>query len=207
MSRTLYKSQQVIKPGRSLGSESSENDLQLMQRIGEGDETAFRTLVERYYTLVFRLCMRYVGSGEDAEELAQDVFIRIHRNAHRYRPKGKLTTYIYRIAVNLSLNRIRDQKRKRWISLDFLRESKGMEPDAPFRDNPEFQMELSETQQIVQGAIRLLPDNQRTAVILKRFKGLSYQEIADVMDCSVPAVESLLHRAKLSLTKKLKNLQ
>ena len=179
------------------------DDTHLMARLKSGDEAAFKMLVDRHYANIFRLCHRYVQRQEDAEELAQDVFIRLYKAADSYEHRAKLTTYLYRIAVNLSLNRIRDRKRKRWTSLEFLRENAGQEPAGPARDNPEFQLELSEKQRIVRQAIDGLPENQRTAVILRRYNGMSYEEIAEVMRCSVSAVEARLHRAKLNLRKRL----
>lgn len=177
-----------------------------MKRIKAGDESAFRVLVDRHHRSIYHLCYRYVGTREDAEEVAQDVFIRLYQSADRYRPTAKLTTYLYRIAVNLSLNRIRDRKRKRWISLDKLRHERGVEFQGSSRDNPDFSLELREKQKQVRAAIDALPENQRTAVILRRFQDLSYEEVAEVMHCTVSAVEARLHRAKLNLQKKLRHL-
>ncbi|MFC1569003.1 RNA polymerase sigma factor [bacterium] len=181
-------------------------DVELMERVKAGDESAFKMLVERHHQSIYNLCYRYVGKREDAEEVAQDVFIRLYRSANTYQPSAKLTTFLYRIAVNLSLNRIRDRRRKRWMSLENLREEKGVEFEGSSRDHPDFSIELKEKQTQVRQAIDSLPENQRTAVILHRFQELSYEEIAEVMSCSISAVEARLHRAKLSLKKKLKYL-
>jgi len=186
--------------------ETVMNDTELMLRVKEGDEEAFRQIVKRYQKPILDLVFRYVGNQEDAEEVAQDVFIRLYRAAHTYEPKAKLSTYLYRIAVNLSLNRIRDRKWKRFVSLEFLR--RGGEKDAMSSGirAPDSLLEQKEKQQAVREAVDSLPPNQKTAVILKRFQELSYGEIAEVMDCSVSAVESRLHRAKQALQKKLRPL-
>jgi len=178
------------------------DDNQLMLRVQQGDEDAFRRIVEAHQKPILNLCFRFVGNQQDAEEVAQDVFIHLYRSAATYRPTARLSTYLYRIAVNLSLNRIRDRKRKRLFSLDALKSDRRLEPTHP-DGAPDLILERMELQAQIRKALDSLPESQRTAVVLKRFEGLSYEEIADVMRCSVSAVESLLHRAKVGLRTKL----
>ncbi|MFH1940675.1 MAG: sigma-70 family RNA polymerase sigma factor [bacterium] len=180
------------------------DDIELMLRVKGGDEEAFRLIVERYHRSIFNLCYRYVESQEDAEEVAQDVFIKVYKTAPLYEPRAKLSTYFYRIAVNLSLNKIRDRKRKRFLSLDQLQNSGEKDRITSDGFDPDILAEQQERQRLIRQAIDSLPQNQRTAVILRRFEELSYEEIAEVMKCSVSAVEARLHRAKQSLKKKLK---
>ena len=130
----------------------------------------------------------------------------LYRAAKTYEPKAKLSTFLYRIAVNLSLNWVRDQKRKRFISWEVLKRDRGLDPIAPDHSNPDTLVECKERQYMVRNAIDSLPGNQRTAVILHRFQGLSYKEVAEVMKCSVSAVEARLHRAKQNLVKRLRPL-
>lgn len=182
------------------------NDTNLMLRVKNGDDEALREIVEKYHTFILNLCFQYVGNQEDAEEVAQDVFINLQKAAARYEPKAKLSTYLYRIAVNLSLNRIRDRKWQRFVSLEFLRKGGMNNPDSVEVQDPDSLLEQKETQRTIRKALDALPSNQRTAVILKRFQGLSYEEIAKVMNCSVSAVEARLHRAKQNLQAKLKPL-
>jgi RNA polymerase sigma-70 factor (ECF subfamily) len=181
----------------------NENDL--IQRMKQGDENAFRILVEKHSKPIFHLCFRYLNNAEDAEEVAQDVFIKLQENITSYEPRAKLSTYLYRIAVNRSLNKIRDRKVKKWVSLEHV-PSVTHESNSFSKFNPDDMLELKEKQQAVRKAIDTLPGNQRTAVLLHRFQGLSYTEIAEVMQCSVSAVESRLFRAKQSLSKKLQNV-
>ncbi len=178
----------------------------LLVQLKHGQPNAFRLLFDAYYPRVLNLCYRYLGTREDAEEIAQDVFIKIHQNIHNYRPQGKEFTFLYRIAVNLSLNRIRDRKRKNWLSFDRLKENQGHEPQADSALQPDAAYEKQEQQTQIWQALQKLPENQRTAVILKRYHDLSYEEIADVMSCSVSAVEARLHRAKNNLKKIFKNM-
>ena len=183
------------------------NDTELMLRVKQGDEDAFKQIVELYHKPIHGLCFRYLKNHEDAEEIAQDVFIRLYKSADKYEARAKLTTYLYRIAVNLSLNRIRDRKLKRFVSLDFFHgvalENNPISADT---HDPDSLLEQKEKQRTIRQAIDTLPTNQRTAVILKRFQELSYGEIAQVMGCSLSAVESLLHRAKRNLKKRLAHL-
>ncbi len=180
------------------------DDTELMLRVKQGDDQAFRQIVETYRKPILDLCFRYVGNQEDAEEVAQDVFIRLYKAAHRYQPRAKLSTLLYRIAVNLSLNRIRDRKAKRWVSWEHHRREDEKKPLSSETSQPDTVLENKERQQMIRSVIDSLPPNQRTAVILKRYHDLSYEEIADIMRCSVSAVEARLHRAKQNLKKQLK---
>ena len=179
------------------------DDRSLMLRVKKGDQAAFRMIVEKYHNSIMNLCHRFIGNQEDAEEIAQDVFIRLLRYADSYEPKAKLTTYLYRIAVNLSINRIRDNKWKRYIPWESANVHSRM-PDNTNCDTPDRLLEQKEKSEAIRSIIDSLPASQRKAVILKRFEGLSYAEIADVMNTSVSAVESLLFRAKQTLRKRLK---
>jgi len=182
----------------------------LMLRFQQGDESAFREIVEQHKLSVLNLCYRFVGNKDDAEDIAQDVFIRILNAASRYRPDASLSTWLYRITVNVCLNFQRRKKILNFFSLNHQLESGQTAgnrlPDPISDEQPDIMLEKKELQTLVQQAIQSLPENQQTVVILHRFEGLSYQEIADVLNTSVSAVESRLHRAKLNLQRKLKSL-
>ncbi len=182
------------------------DDAALMVRVRDGDDVAFKMIVDKYYQPVYQLCYRYLSNQEDAEEITQDVFIRLYNAASSYEPRAKLYTFLYRIAVNLSLNRIRDRKLKRFISLETLKNNREGVMDMRMQAGPDKIIEQKENQEIIKKAIDSLPASQRTAVILKRYNELSYEEISEVMECSISAVESLLHRAKQKLKKKLNHL-
>ena len=179
---------------------ADQEDWALMARVARGDEPAFRMLVARHQTAIYELCYRYLGHVQDAEEVAQDVFIRLFRSAATWEPRAKLSTYLYRIAVNLSLNRIRDRKRRRLFSLDQVHEDGSTtEYAAPDTVRPDVLLEDAERRRAVRAAVARLPEKQRTVVILRRYHELSYQEIAEVMGCSVQSVESRLFRARQRL--------
>jgi RNA polymerase sigma-70 factor (ECF subfamily) len=167
-----------------------------------GDPEAFREIVDIQYPQVYRLCYRFLGNREDAEEICQDVFIRLHRTGSSYRQEGKLFTFLYKVAVRLCLNRIRDRKRRNWTSL----EDAGPIAGSLVSDSPDNLLEQKEKELAVRKAVDQLPEAQRTALILRRYQELSYSEIAEVMDCSEASVESMLFRARQTLRKKLKSL-
>jgi RNA polymerase sigma-70 factor (ECF subfamily) len=181
-------------------------DAQLMLRVREGDEAAFREIVEGYKQQILDLCFRYIGNQADAEEVALDVFFHLYKARETYKPEAKLSTFLYRIAVNLSLNRIRDRKRKRLLSLDFLGRDRPIDPESPETERPDAILETREREAMIRKAIDLLPEKQKTALLLRRYEEMSYEEIAAVMKTSVSAVEALLFRARETLKKKLKPL-
>jgi RNA polymerase sigma-70 factor (ECF subfamily) len=183
---------------------------ELMARVAKGDNDAFEILVNRHQTSVLSLIYRFIGDRTRAKDLAQEVFLRVWQAARSYKPQAKFTTWIYRITANLCLNELKSSRRKKW--LQFLRFGDNLEntveetlvDDTP---SPEDLLLAKERSRQIANALQSLPENQRMALILKRYDGLSYQEIAKVIGCSVSAVESLLVRAKRSLQEKLKNYE
>lgn len=183
-------------------------DTKLMLRIKAGDQDAFQQLVERHKISVLNLCLRFTGNKTDAEDLSQDVFIRIFQAAPTYEVKAAFTTWVYRITVNLCLNHQRRKKILQFFSLNHKSSPDSpfdnREPETPISEHPDREFERKELQQLVQDAIQSLPESQKTVIILHRYQELSYQEIAAVLDTTVSAVESRLHRAKQNLKKRLK---
>ena len=182
-------------------------DRELMMRVKAGDQSAFKTIVETHQRRVINVAYRLLRNREDAEDVAQETFLRVYLSAKSYKPKAELSTYLYTIATNLALNRLRKKKRLRWFSLDQLEEDEetgfGQEAPADPADRPDESLERAEREVVVRRALDALPPAQKTAVVLSRYEGLSYKQIAEVMGLSVSAVESKLHRAKQTLRKKL----
>jgi RNA polymerase sigma-70 factor (ECF subfamily) len=182
----------------------------LMIRIAKGDEGAFEILVNRHQTSILNLVYRYVGDRTQAKDLSQEVFIRVWRSAKAYKPEAKFTTWLYRITANLCFNELKSARRKKWFSFNQSRE----EDDRTFQETlsdggpsaEDILLEKERSRQI-SDALQSLPDNQRMALALKRYDDLSYAEIAQILGCSIPAVESLLVRAKRTLQEKLKNFE
>lgn len=182
------------------------DDVKWMLRVRDGDEEAFRELVEKYQTSIRNLCFRLIGNSEDAEEVALEVFVQLYLSRQRYKPDAKLSTYLYRIAMTRSLNRIRDQKRKKAFSLEFMKEGGSPDPKIARSELPDAQLETKEKEVHVRNALGALPEKQRTALVLRVYEELSYEEIASIMGISLSAVEALLHRARETLRKRLKGV-
>ena len=188
---------------------SSESDVALMLRVKDGDHEAFRELIERHQRAVINVIHRAIGDTWEAEDLAQRVFIQVFRSASRYKPTAKFTTWLFTITHNTILNEHRRRARHAAQSLDALAQPEDTdEPGTQLADtratDPAREASERELQEKIHSAIQALPEAQRTAVILCRFEGLAYEEIAEVLHCSVSAVKSLLHRARQTLKEDLR---
>lgn len=167
-----------------------------LSRVAAGDAEAFAVLVESHQERLLRLCERLLGEPEEARDAAQEVFLKAYRKAADVRPGGQVYTWLYRIAVNHCLNRLR---RRRLVR--FLRWEDPDEPDAPAFDPPDgapdpaATLETRRRWQSTRRAIARLPENQRSVVVLVRFEGLSYKQTAEVLGITEGAVESRLVRA------------
>lgn len=181
-------------------------DIALMLAVKQGDESAFETLVERHQARVVGTVAKMLGGESDAEDIAQQVFIRVWQSAARYSPSAKFTTWLLTITRNLVFNEMRRRRRARQVPL---------EPEDPERPPLEHADTTaasaseaalhSELQEAVGRAIASLPEAQRTAVILRRYEEMPYEEIAKVLRTSVPSVKSLLFRARGQLRQQLKD--
>jgi RNA polymerase sigma-70 factor (ECF subfamily) len=180
----------------------------LVNLIKENNQAAFKELVNKYQTLVINTCNGFVHNYEDAQDIAQDVFIEVHRSINKFRLESKISTWLYRISVNKSINYIRDNKKNKWsLSLDFLFEKdvdKGN--DSNLEESPQEMIEKEEKVKMLYNAIDSLPENQKIAFTLFKYDDLSYKEIAEVMNLSLSSIESLIFRAKSNLQKKLISL-
>jgi RNA polymerase sigma-70 factor (ECF subfamily) len=182
----------------------------LMARIARGDDDAFETLVNRHQSSVLNLIYRFIGDRSQTKDLAQEVFLRVWQGAKTYKPEAKFTTWLYRITANLCLNELKSSRRKKWLQFPMSNLDHEVQSEEDLPDNspsPEDLLLAKERRRQIANALQSLPENQRMALILKRYDALSYEEIAKVIGCSVSAVESLLVRAKRTLQEKLKILK
>ena len=166
----------------------------------------FKSLVDNYQEKVRNTCFRFVNNRDDADDIAQEVFIQVYDSLSHFRNESQLSTWIYRIAVNKSLDFIRKKKRKkRFAQLTslFNNEDEGEEIYLPTEGNPQKDLEDKERKQILDWAINQLPDNQKIAITLSKYEGFSNKEIAEIMSLSLSAIEALIHRAKQNLHKEL----
>lgn len=169
------------------------DDDALMARVAQGDETALRLLVDRWELPLLGFLTRMLGNPEDARDLAQECFLHVYRHAGRYDARGRFRSWIFRIAGNLSRSRLRRRRIVRWLSLD--RDDGIEEPVAPRTSEADAPHEASELRRAIRASLSRLPERQRMAFSLRRFEGLSYREIAEALESSESAVESLLVRA------------
>jgi RNA polymerase sigma-70 factor (ECF subfamily) len=183
----------------TLPPDSVEIDFHLMARIGAGDHRAFRELVERHQNAVIGTVAKMLGNASEAEDIAQQVFLRIWRHAKRYRPEAKFTTYLFTITRNLVFNETRRKSRKKEVSSDEREENSSFAIADRDEYRPDAEMLQAELQKAVDAAIATLPEAQRMAVVLRRYEQLSYEEIAAVLGLSVSAIKSLLFRARTTL--------
>jgi len=189
---------------------SSDPDVLLMMDFQKGNKASFETLMHKYYGRVLNFVYRFIGRKDIAEDLTQEVFIKVYQSVASYRPQAKFQTWVFTIARNASLNELRKLNQTSF-SLDETLENEEGEALRPQMEDPKTSLpdiKVLEEEKIalIQTAIQSLPANQRTAVLLRRYEEFSYEEIAKTMNCSVEAVKSLLSRAKENLKIKLSKL-
>jgi len=167
----------------------------------------FQSIVENLQERVRNTCFRYVNNVEDADDIAQEVFIQIYESMSHFREEAQLSTWVYRIAVNKSLDFMRSRKRKKrfgQLTSLFRSTEEGEEIiEIPSYKTPEHELEDKERKEVLDWALAKLPDNQKTAIILSKYEGFSNKEITKIMNISLSAVEALMHRAKKNLKKQL----
>jgi len=177
----------------------------LIGKILGGDLQSFREITDRYHKMVINTCIGFLHSRQDAEDIAQEVFIEVFSSLKHFRKESKLSTWLYRIAINKSLNQVRKNKRWRWIQSIEDVFTQGIHYTAVGADGHSADADIENRQQrgILFNALNSLPENQRIAFTLNKYDELSYKEIAGIMNVSLSSVESLIHRAKKNLQKKL----
>jgi RNA polymerase sigma-70 factor, ECF subfamily len=183
---------------------SQDDDAALLLAFQRGDQAAFRLLYERNARAMIAFCHRFVRDAARAEELAQDVFVKLYRSAHRYQPSARFKTFLYRVATNHCLNQVR--------RAEFTARSSGagagdQPPDLDALPSggadPHDEAVARSLERAVVALLGSLPEKQRAAFVLCRFEGMSYEEIAETLETSVSAVKSLIHRATVSAAEAL----
>jgi RNA polymerase sigma-70 factor (ECF subfamily) len=183
------------------------DELKLIEKLKNGDESAFKLIVETRKDLVYNTALGLLQNAEDAEDITQEVFIKVYESVHQFKGESAFSTWLYKIAVTKSLELIRSRKRKKRFAFitSILGENNELKHDPPEFHHPGIQLDNRERAATLFKAIAKLPDNQRVAFTLHKLEGVSYIEIGDVMQLSVSAVESLIHRAKSNLKKDLQD--
>ena len=177
----------------------------LIDQLKKKDETAFKKIVETWKDMVFNTVLGVVQNTEDAEDVAQDVFVQVYESIHSFKGEAKFSTWLYRIAITKSMDHLRRKKRKKRFAFvqSLFGANNEMVHDPPDFHHPGVKLDNKEQSAVLFKAIEKLPKNQKTAFVLHKVEGLSYQQISEIMDTSLSSIESLLHRAKNNLKKKL----
>jgi RNA polymerase sigma-70 factor (ECF subfamily) len=204
--------QEILERGSVLRSRGEaavgavDPDGELVERWRAGDEVAFETLVRRHERRVFGLAVRMLGSREEAEDVAQEVFLNLHRSGHRFRQEARFSTFVYRVAVNAALNRRRALGRRR-ARLEGLIQRQAGGDDLPYTPrDPEDSILGSELRARLQREILELADTLRAPLVLHDIEGVPYAEIASILGVAEGTVKSRIHRARRAIRRRLGNL-
>ncbi len=175
----------------------ARSDVQLMLDVKAGDDASFELLLQKYRTPLVNFLYRMVRDRATAEDLAQEVFLRVYRARKKYSPSAKFTTWLFRIATNLALNSLRDGRyRQMEVSLDAPSEEDELPMQLPAREaRIDERLIERDRAEFIRGAVMALPEKQRVAVLLHKYEEMDYEEIARVLECSESALKSLLFRA------------
>jgi len=177
----------------------------LVEALKNRQQSAFRQLVDQYQHMVFNTALSMIHNQEEAEDIAQEVFIQVYESVQKFKGESKLSTWIYRITITKVLDWQRHKQRKKRFALitSLFGANNEVEKDVPDFVHPGVLMENKERSAILFKALDKLPENQRVAFVLNKVEGQNYQHVADIMGVSVGAVESYMHRAKQNLRKLL----
>lgn len=190
-------------------SVQADEDSRLMEQVGRGSREAFATLFDRHQASVVRFCYRFVGTRARAEELAQDIFIKLFRSAKSYQPSAKFKTYLFRIATNHCLNEVRrgDFKNEQLEGATMNAESPSVLERQPGGEAPDQALEGRQLELAVVRAMGTMSERERAAFTMCRFEGMAYRDIAQTLSSSESAVKSLIHRATVQVMQHVEALQ
>ena len=184
-------------------SRTMESDIELMLRAKTGDDSAFTELMRRHYKGVVNYVYRFTNDRANSEDLAQEVFLRVYRSVKRYKPQAKFSTWLYKIATNLCITEVKSRNKEQSVSLDEMQENTGDLGDSKSEDPSDltFRREIGTA---IFETLKSLPERERVAIILCKYEDLPYEEVAEVIGCTIGAVKTYVHRGRMKLIEKLK---
>ena len=182
-----------------------ETDIDLMLRVKNGDDRAYSQLLKRYYNKILNYVYKYTNNRQASEDLTQEIFMRVYRSAKHYKPEAKFSTWLYKIATNLCLTEVVNKSKKKSSSLDEIQENIGSLEDIKSLNQADVRYRL-EIKKIIYNTMETLSDNERSALILCKYEQLSYDEVAEMLDCTVGAVKTYVYRGRTKLMDKLRPL-
>ena len=180
-----------------------ETDIELMRRVKSGDDSAFTELMKRHYKSIMNFIYRFTNDRNDSEDLAQEVFLRVYRSVKEYKPQAKFSTWLYKIATNVCLTELKMKRRINKVSLDEIQENKHDIGDSNSPSGYDLINRRDIKESIFQ-ALNSIPERERISIILCKYEGFSYDEVADVIGCTVGAVKTYIHRGRMKLIDRLK---
>ncbi len=180
-----------------------ESDVELMMRAKSGDDSAFTDLMKRHYKGLVNYIYRFTNNRESSEDLAQEVFLRVYRSASRYKPDAKFSTWLYKIATNLCLTNFKTKRKEQNLSLDEMEENAGGFEDSK-SENADNVVYRGEIKDAIFRALETLPEKERVSIILCKYEEIPYDEVAEVLGCTVGAVKTHVYRGRMKLVEKLR---
>ena len=177
-----------------------QSDIELMLRTRAGDDSAYSELMRRHYKGVVNYIYRFTNMRDNSEDLAQEVFFRVYRSARNWKPEAKFSTWLYKIATNVCLTHLKGRRRN--LSLDEIEETKGDVQDAgvDITDDIIYRKEMKD---VIFKALESLPEREKIAIMLCKYEGFSYEEVSEVLECTVGAVKAYVHRGRMKLIDQL----
>ena len=176
--------------------EAVDPDLRLLERCRQGDAHAFETLFRKYQTYVYNISLGMLCNGEDAADITQETFLRLHRSLDSFRGDASFSTWLYRVAVNLCITELRRRSRSRFQFLDDVQHDEDTPLHEEVGPSPQEAVELEEDRKVVHQVLRMLPPDYRAVMVLRHFQQLAYEEIAEVLGLSLSQVKTRLFRAR-----------
>jgi len=205
-------SNQPVDGQRVIALDADRADKALIVRFNDGDRQAFEELVIRYQQRIYNTALRFLRVDDEAQEAAQEVFIKVYHALPEFRGESKFSTWLYQVAMNHCKNKLKYLKRRHYYTSDSMEQAVETQDGEMSRQfatedpDPQQEAQSRETQEKVRAAIDLLADDQREVIVLRELQGLSYEEIADITGQALGTVKSRIHRARLELARLLKPL-
>jgi RNA polymerase sigma-70 factor (ECF subfamily) len=186
-----------------------DSDAQAMLKVAAGDRQAFAWLFDRYHASVARFAFRFVNDRERAEELTQDIFVKLYRHAGAYKPTARFKTFLFRVAANHCLNEVRrgEYRVAHTTTSETQEDEGGLDLEGNEGDRPDQALAGRELERAVGEALKAMSERERAAFTMCRFEGMAYRDIAEALEASEAAVKSLIHRATLAVARKVEELQ
>jgi RNA polymerase sigma-70 factor, ECF subfamily len=176
--------------------EAPDADRRLVERFLRGDARAFELLFRRHQSYAFNVAYGLVGNSDDAADITQEAFLRVHRNMERFRGDASFTTWLYRVVVNLAITELRRRTRSRTLLMEDIAPAEAWRSEAEGDDAPALHLELDEERETVQQVLKHLPPDYRAVLVLRHFQQLAYEEMCQVLGLTMSQVKTRLHRAR-----------